>query len=54
MKVVQDKIYLLGIHIVGRVRFRERLSKQNVADDIRLNTKTIEYNTSVYLANAGK
>ena len=54
IKTIQDKIYVLGIHIKARVRFREKLKGQTIEDDIRLNTKSIEYNTSVYMANANK
>lgn len=51
-KVVHDKIYLLGIQIKAQVRFREKSSKQTAEEDIRMNTKTIEYKTSVFLTNA--
>ena len=54
IKSIQDKIYVLGIHIKARVRFREKLKDQSIEDDINLNTKSIEYNTSVYMANANK
>ncbi len=51
-KIVNDKIYLLGIQIKAQVRFREKSLKQTAEEDIRLNTKTIEYETSVFLTNA--
>ena len=51
-KIVQDKIYLLGIQIKAQVRFREKSIKQTAEEDIRLNTKTIEYQTSVFITNA--
>jgi len=52
-KVVNNNIYVLGIEIKARVRFREKLDSQSLEEDSQINTKTIEYKTSVYLANSG-
>jgi len=52
-KVVNNKIYMLGIEIKARVRFREKLESQSLEEDTQVNTKTITYKTSVYLANSG-
>ena len=47
-----DKIFLLGIELEARVRFREKAREQSVEDDIRINTRTIQYKTSVFIGNA--
>lgn len=42
---------LVNIHLAGRVRYREKGRDQSSEDDIRLNTKTIDFKTSVFVAN---
>lgn len=51
-EIVNNKIYLLGIQIKAQVRYREKSQKQTAEEDILMNTKTIEYKTSVFLTNA--
>ena len=46
-------VYLLGIRVRAQVRFRERSSDQSIEDDLRSNARTIEYETSVFIGNAG-
>lgn len=46
------EILLVGVRLVGQVRFRERGSNQSVEEDIQMNTKTIEFNTQVFLGNS--
>lgn len=43
---------MVHIKLVGQVRFREKMSDQNNEDDIRKNTRTITYETSVFLGNS--
>jgi len=43
---------MVHIKLVGQVRFREKMRDQNNEDDIRKNTRTITYETSVYLGNS--
>jgi len=43
---------MVDIKLVGQVRFREKTRDQSNDDDIRKNTKTISYETSVYLGNS--
>lgn len=42
---------LLKITLEAQVRFRERQRGQNAEDDLRQNTKTIKYETQVFIAN---
>jgi len=51
-KVYNNRIHLLGIEIIAQVRFREKEEHQSIEDDRQVNTKTIKYKTSVYIANA--
>jgi len=51
-KYYYNDIYILGIDIEARVRFRARSSGQSVEEDLRINTRTINYNTSVFLGNS--
>ena len=44
--------HMIDIKLVGQVRFREKLRNQSNEDDIRKNTRTITYETSVFLGNA--
>ena len=48
----QGNPLMVDIKLVGQVRFRERMRGQTNDDDIRKNTKTITYETSVFLGNA--
>ena len=43
---------MIDIKLVGQVRFREKLRNQSNEDDIRRNTRTITYETSVFLGNS--
>ncbi len=42
---------LLKISLEGRVRFRKKGQNQSNEDDIRNNTKTVKYETSVFIGN---
>jgi hypothetical protein len=46
-----DETFLVGIRLQGEVRFRERGRNQSLEEDRLQNTKTIEYNTQVFLGN---
>ena len=43
---------MVDIKLIGQVRFREKMRNQSSEDDIRKNTRTITYETSVFLGNA--
>jgi len=43
---------MVKIKLVGQVRFREKLNRQSNDDDLRRNTRTITYETSVFLGNS--
>ncbi|MCF7858893.1 MAG: hypothetical protein K9N07_06145 [Candidatus Cloacimonetes bacterium] len=43
---------MVKIKLVGQVRFREKERNQNREDDIRKNTRTITFETSVFLGNS--
>lgn len=43
---------MIHIKLVGHVRFREKLRHQSNEDDVRKNTRTITYETSVFLGNS--
>ena len=43
---------MVDIKLVGQVRFREKMRTQSNEDDIRKNTRTITYETSVFLGNS--
>ena len=44
-------VRLLGINLEARVRFRERSNGQSADEDLRINTKTINYSTKVFMGN---
>lgn len=46
--------YLVRVYVQGMVRFRERGKNQSEADDMRLNRRYIEYETTVFVGNADK
>ena len=46
------KPLMIKIQLEGQVRFRERRRGQKREDDIRQNTRTIKYETSVFIGNA--
>ncbi len=48
----QGNPLMLNIKLIGQVRFREKTRDQTNEDDIRKNTKTITYETSVFLGNS--
>jgi len=43
---------MINIKLEGQVRFREKNEDQSAEDDIRKNTKTIIYETSIFLGNS--
>jgi len=43
---------MLDITLVGQVRFRPKLRDQSEDDDLRKNTKSITYTTSIFLGNS--
>ena len=47
----QDKIYLVKIHIKARVRFRKKSKHISKAQDLKQNTKTVDFETVVYVSN---
>ena len=49
-----DLSRLFKIHIVARVRLRKKGRNQNTEEDIRLNTKTVDFETVVYASNVKK
>ncbi len=48
----QGNALMLDIKLVGEVRFREKMRNQTNEDDLRKNTRTITYKTSVFIGNA--
>jgi hypothetical protein len=46
-----EKPEIINVRLKGRVRFRAREQGQTVESDIRMNTKTIQYQALVYLEN---
>jgi hypothetical protein len=52
LKVDSDgNVRLLRINLEAQVRFRERRNGQTVESDIRMNTRTIKYQTKVFIGN---
>lgn len=51
-KTIDGKIYLLGVNASARVRFRMKKDEQSLEEDLRENTKTIHYKTSIFIGNA--
>ena len=52
--VIESSTYgpiLVRIDLKGQVRFREKQVGQNPEEDIKLNTKAVEYSTSVFVGN---
>ncbi len=49
---IDGDIHLLGINIEARVRYRVQGKKQTLVDDLRLNTRTIRYKTTVLIGNS--
>jgi len=49
-----DKCRLLRISMTGRVRFRERGRRQSQLEDLQLNTRYAQFETTVFLGNADK
>lgn len=47
----EGNIRLLGIKLKAQVRFRERKNGQSMNDDILMNTRTIQYETKVFIGN---
>jgi hypothetical protein len=47
----QEKPEIVNVRLIGKVRFRQREQGQSIEDDTRLNTKTVKYETIVYLGN---
>jgi len=48
----QGNAHMVDIKLVGQVRFREKMRNQSNEDDLRKNTRTITYETSVFIGNA--
>jgi hypothetical protein len=44
-------VRLLGIDLEARVRFRERSNGQSVPEDLKMNTRSIHYETKVFIGN---
>ncbi len=44
-------VRLLEINLEAQVRFRERRNGQSVEEDVRMNTRTIRYETKVFIGN---
>lgn len=42
---------LVTIHIIARVRFREKKKDQNTQEDVEKNTKTVDFKATIYAAN---
>jgi len=51
VKGTPEKPEMIGIHLIGQVRFREKSKKQSQEEDLRLNTKQIDYYTEVFVGN---
>jgi hypothetical protein len=52
--VTQNSTYgpiMVKLHFKGQVRFREKEIGQNPLEDKKLNTRIVEYNTSVFVGN---
>ena len=47
----EGNVRLLGIKLKARVRFRERRNGQSASDDLLMNTRTIRYETKVFIGN---
>ncbi|MDP8220283.1 MAG: hypothetical protein P9X26_02985 [Candidatus Stygibacter frigidus] len=47
----EGNVRLLGIKLEARVRFRERRNGQSASDDLLMNTRTIRYETKVFIGN---
>ena len=52
IKGTQDNPQVIGIHLKARVRFRKKSMKLSSEEDLRLNTKTVEFDTRVFLGNS--
>ena len=46
-----NEIGLVTIHIKAQVRFRKRGKNQNAHDDLKKNTKTVDFKATIYAAN---
>jgi len=49
-----ERSRLVRISMTGKVRFRERSSRQNQADDLKFNVRYAQFETTVFLGNADK
>ncbi len=47
----QTQIYIVKIHIKARVRFRDKGRNQTNKEDLRVNTKIVDFETNVYASN---
>ena len=47
-------VQLVKIHIVARVRLRKKGKDQNTKEDIRVNTKTVDFETTLFASNVKK
>lgn len=49
-----NDVSLLGVEIEAQVRFRKKSEDQSSAEDIRQNTRSIKYRTSILVGNSSK
>jgi hypothetical protein len=50
--VIDGEVKLLGIDVKAKVRYRTRGKNQTADEDVRMNTRTIRYTTTVLIGNA--
>ena len=48
----KEKPVLMKLTLEAQVRFRKKQRRQTSVDDIRQNTRTIKYETSVFIGNS--
>lgn len=47
----ERRVRLLGVDIEAQIRFREREDGQSTLEDLRVNTRTIRYQTKIFVPN---
>ncbi len=52
VKSLNGVVHLVKIYVKATVRFREKGNGQSLVEDLKMNTRTIEYETLVHIANA--
>ncbi|MCD4819376.1 MAG: hypothetical protein K8S23_11860 [Candidatus Cloacimonetes bacterium] len=50
-KGTSEKPEIIGIHLIGQVRLREKGKKQTPDEDMRLNIRKVDYYTEVFVGN---